>query len=989
MRRRLILALGMTALLVASLPGAALAKSPSLDAGASAKKFTKTGVYIVRMADAPVVAYEGGIAGLPATKPAKGQKIDPLSDKVVKYVAYLDDTHAKAMATVGATKQLYSYRYSFNGFSARLTGAQASKLLGVKGVVSVTPDTKQKLDTSRTPTFLGLDAAGGLWEQLGGPSKAGEGVIVGILDSGIWPESQSVSDRDANGKLIFQQIPGWHGKCTPGELFPASKCNQKLIGAQWFGAGWGGKAGIKASFAYEYWSARDADGHGTHTSTTAAGNYGVTATVDGGSFGTISGMAPRARIATYKVCWGRGDEGGCFNSDSIAAIDQAVADGVDVLNYSISGTSTNFLDPVEVAFLFAADAGVFVSASAGNAGPSASTVAHPSPWLTTTAAGTHDRSYPASVTLGNGASYSGQSSGSGAGPASLVYSEYVAKAGADATEAALCYPGTLDPAKVTGKIVFCFRGVIARTDKSKAVKEAGGVGMIMGNTGPNSINADIHYVPTIHVSHTDGFAILDYIDANVATATATIGAGTATFGSLAPDVASFSSRGPLLASSDLLKPDIMAPGVDVLAAVSPAGSDGRNFDFLSGTSMSSPHMAGLGALLTDAYPGWSPAAMKSALMTTASQTRNDGSAIPGNPFGYGAGQVAPSLATDPGLVYNAGWNDWLAFLCGTAGLSAGTCSTLQGLGYSTDPSDHNYPSITIGSLAGSQTVKRTVTNVGGAAATYTASVQAPAGIDVTVTPASFTIAAGAKKTFEVTFTTTSAATLNAYAFGALTWSDGDHTVRSPLTVRPVALAAPTQVSGTGGAISYEVGFGYAGSFSATARGLVPAAMTDGNVLDDPNDSFSPTGQGITTIDVVIPAGTTYARFSLFDEYTDGNDDLDLYVYRGSTLVGASGSGTSAEEVNLLNPTAATYRVYVHGWQTDGPDANFTLFTWLLGSDDAGNMTVTAPATASIGATGTIELTFSGLAAGTKYLGSVAYAGSAGMPNPTIVRVDTP
>jgi hypothetical protein len=170
---------------------------------------------------------------------------------------------------------------------------------------------------------------------------------------------------------------------------------------------------------------------------------------------------------------------------------------------------------------------------------------------------------------------------------------------------------------------------------------------------------------------------------------------------------------------------------------------------------------------------------------------------------------------------------------------------------------------------------------------------------------------------------------------------------------------------------------------------VPAAMTDGNVLDDPNDSFSPTGQGITTIDVVIPAGTTYARFSLFDEYTDGNDDLDLYVYRGSTLVGASGSGTSAEEVNLLNPTAATYRVYVHGWQTDGPDANFTLFTWLLGSDDAGNMTVTAPATASIGATGTIELTFSGLAAGTKYLGSVAYAGSAGMPNPTIVRVDTP
>jgi len=208
-------------------------------------------------------------------------------------------------------------------------------------------------------------------------------------------------------------------------------------------------------------------------------------------------------------------------------------------------------------------------------------------------------------------------------------------------------------------------------------------------------------------------------------------------------------------------------------------------------------------------------------------------------------------------------------------------------------------------------------------------------------------------------------------------------------VRPVALAAPAQVSGNGSPINYNVTFGYTGAFGATARGLVPATTFAGTVVDDPGDSFSPGGPGTISFDVVVPAGTTYVRFSLFNEFTDGSDDLDLYVFRGATLVGASGGGTSEEEVNLLNPAADTYRVWVHGFATDGPDSNFTLFTWVLGSADAGNMTVSAPASAVLGTTGTINLTFSGLTAGTKYLGSVAYSGVAGLPNPTIVRVDTP
>jgi hypothetical protein len=381
-------------------------------------------------------------------------------------------------------------------------------------------------------------------------------------------------------------------------------------------------------------------------------------------------------------------------------------------------------------------------------------------------------------------------------------------------------------------------------------------------------------------------------------------------------------------------------------------------------------------------------------MTTGYDVLDAGTPAPNtNPvliFRQGAGHVQPNKAADPGLVYDSSWNDWLAFLCGTtSAVNPAACTALKAAGLSTDASDMNVASIAIGDLAGVQTVKRRVTNVGSAAATYTASVTGMAGITTAVTPSSLTLNPGQTGAFEVRFTRTTAA-LNAYTGGQLTWSDGTHSVRSPIVIQPVALAAPAQVTGTGGPISYPITFGYDGAFSATPRGLVAATTTSRTVLDDPTDSTcslsSPNAQ---KHDVVVPAGTTYARFSLFDAFTDGEDDIDLCVFRGTTQVGSSGSGTSAEEVNLVDPTAATYTVVVQGWGTDGPDAQYTLFHWLLGSTAAGNMTVTAPAAATTGGTGTISLAFSGLTPATKYLGSVAYGGIAGLPNPTIVRVDTP
>jgi subtilisin family serine protease len=981
-----------------------VAAQPSLKSKGGILEESPNGVYIVQMLDNPVVAYNGGINGLKATKPKNGEKIDPNSPAVVNYVAYLDSKHNDAVSRAGGQK-LYDYRYSFNGFAAQMSLAEANKIAGMDGVLNVSPDSLQTMDTSSTPTFLGLNAPGGLWDQLGGPNGgkngvggAGDGIIIGVIDSGIWPESLSFSDRDANGKLVYQQISGFHGKCDSAEIiidgsWDANLCNKKLVAAQHFNAAWGGDAAIQDQRPWEFLSPRDYNSHGTHTSSTAGGNFGVQATGPASVFGTISGMAPRARVAMYKALWSTqdGSTASGFTADLVEAIDTAVADGVDVINYSISGTTTNFLDPVQVSYLFAADAGVFVAASAGNSGPTIGTVAHPGPWLTTVAAGTHNRNGEGSVTLGNGATYFGASVATAVGPAPLINAEdaIATPVPDDPTtaflESALCVSGTLDPAKTAGKIVVCDRGVNARVDKSLAVQMAGGVGMILVNATANSLNADFHFVPTVHLQNTDRAAVKAY--AATADATATINQATIVYNVAAPFTAAFSSRGPLTAGGgDLLKPDVIAPGQDILASVSPA-INGRDFDLLSGTSMSSPHVAGLAALLKDLHPNWTPMMIKSALMTSASDILDGPNTNPLVIFRQGAGHVRPNNAANPGLVYNSGFNDWLAFLCGTTnGVNPASCAALVGAGYSTDPSNLNVASIAIGDLPGVQTVTRKVTNVGGSSATYNVSLSGLAGVTAVVTPSSLTLGPGETKSYTVAFTRTTAA-LNAYVGGQLTWSDGVHSVRSPVVVRPVALGAPASVSSNGSPINYNVLFGYTGTFTATARGLVPATTFVSSVADDPGDSFTRGGPGTVSFTVAVPAGATYTRFSLFNANVSPASDLDLYVFNAANqLVATSGGGTSDEEANLLNPAAGTYTVWVHGFAVTGT-ANFTLFTWVLDSTDAGNMVVTAPAAATLGTSGTINLTFSGLTPGTKYLGSVAYSGVAGLPNPTIVRVN--
>lgn len=941
-----------------------------------------SGVYIVQLEGPPVAAYEGGIAGLAATAPARGQKINPNDAKVQRYVGHLRSRHNAVANSVGAVK-FYDYDYAFNGFAARLTKGQVNRLRATEGVLSVERDQRHELATDNTPSFLGLNSPGGIWSQLGGQGSAGEGVVIGVVDTGIWPEHPSFSPAG------YGPPPAdWHGSCQAGERFSQGDCNNKLIGARYYLSGFG-HSGI---FGDEFKSARDADGHGTHTTSTAGGNGGVAASVLGVDRGIVSGVAPRARVAAYKACW-NGDAGGCFNSDTVAAIDQAVADGVDVINYSIGGGESP-LNAVSVAFLFADRAGVFVSASAGNSGPGASTLGHISPWYTTVGASTQNRSFVGTATLGGGGTHKGVTLTAGLGSTPLVDSA--------AAGSGLCFVGGLSPLAVAGKIVLCQRGVNARVEKSLAVKEAGGVGMILYNTSDvQSLNTDNHYVPTLHVNFTSGSAIKSYIASAGNGATASLSGGQKVFGG-GNTMADFSSRGPsLFGSGDVLKPDTTNVGVNVLAGASPEqmlGAPGQFFQAISGTSMSSPHNAGVGALLKDLHPLWTPEMIKSAVMTTARQnlTKEDGT-TPADPFDFGGGHAVPTSAADPGLVYKIDFDGYRAWL-----RSQGLCTNCFGSAPApvVAARDLNLPSITVRSHAGVTVVNRTVTNVG-PAGTYTVSVAAPRGIDVSVNPTQLTLAAGASASYQVTLTTNRRAVFNQYAFGSLTWSDarrGGHSVRSPLVIRPVRLAAPASISGSGasGSVERTIQFGYQGTFAASPQGLVAPTTETRTVVDDPTNDFDTSNpnanQGVQVHDVSIPAGTTHARWSLFDDFTDGNDDLDVYVYRvgtgGSlTLVGFSAGGTSAEQVDLPSPAAGAYKLYVHGWQTDGADAVYTLFNWFVPSTAANNLTVTSStSSATVGGTATLTVSWSGLTAGTRYLGRISYRDGASEFGSTLVSI---
>lgn len=479
---------------------------------------------------------------------------------------------------------LYSYTTAYNGFAVTLNDEQVQSLTRSDSVLGVYEDTVYQLHTTRTPQFLGLETETGLWEghRTQELDQASHDVIVGVLDTGVWPESLSFNDAG------LPVIPTrWRGACEDTPDFNASLCNRKLIGARSFSKGFHMSNGYGKTSNEEPISPRDRDGHGTHTASTAAGSHVANASFLGYATGTARGMAPQARVAAYKVCW----TDGCFASDILAGMDRAIQDGVDVLSLSLGGESVPyFRDTVAIGAFAAVERGIFVSCSAGNSGPARASIANVAPWIMTVGAGTLDRDFPAYVTLGNKKRLSGVSlySGKGMGsePVGLVYFK------GSNHSANICMAGSLDPALVRGKVVICDRGISARVEKGKVVRDAGGIGMILANTAESGeeLVADSHLLPAVAVGNTIGDEIREYgsSDRNP-TAVLSFG-GTILNVRPSPIVAAFSSRGPNMITKEILKPDVIGPGVNILAgwsdAVGPSGLAGDNrktqFNIMSG-----------------------------------------------------------------------------------------------------------------------------------------------------------------------------------------------------------------------------------------------------------------------------------------------------------------------------------------------------------------------------------------------------------------------
>lgn len=981
--------------------------------------------YIVQLKDEPAVTYGGGIKDLAATAPAAGQPFRFARPEVAAYLAYLDTAQNAVVAAVGNAPVLAKYTNVFNGFAASLTESQALLLANNPNVAGIWEDEARKLDTISTAKFLKLSESGGLWSQTaGGSAIKGENMVVGIIDGGIWPENPAFFDRvDGTGKpsnnpadtQVYGPAPAtFTGTCAaaPG-INPALHCNNKLLSIRHF------NTGFNASGQTLHWtdfanSGRDSvagatghGGHGDHTASTAAGNANVPVIMNGASIGTAAGMAPRARIASYKVCWtyvnaaatdGTGSQNSCYNSDSVAAIDQAVADGVNVINYSISGSQTSVNDAVEQAFHRAALAGVFVAASAGNSGPG-NAVAHISPWLTTVAASTHDRAFAGSATLGNGASYSGGSTTqTGLPSTNMILAENAGVGGGDAS---LCFSAAppsgqvlLDPAKVAGKLVVCTRGTNARVDKGDAVKNAGGAGMILVNAAAGqTIDADFQSVPTVQVSNTDGAAIKAYVS-GTAGATGTIAVSTLT-SKPAPIMAGFSSRGPNQGDGNILKPDLTAPGVDVIAQVTPGLTEAeRNavaagtlvpppaWASYQGTSMSSPHVAGLALLLKQAHPTWSPSAIKSALMTSAYSTLDDGVAGASNgllPWSQGAGHVDPQKANNPGLVYDSGANDWIKYQCkvNRAAVSPSTlCTTV---GTFTESYELNLASMTASTILGSVTFPRTVTNVSGAAATFTAVANVP-GFTTVVTPSTLSLAAGATGSFTVKLTANGAAE-GVWQFGELVWTGAGTTVRSPIQARiGKPIVAPAEFTGTttSGSRLMTVKTGFSGRMTARA-GIKPVTVSAETTLaaDSGVNVLAVCRAGVDTANVkvynfTVPAGAIVARWAIRTaDVSTSNDDNDIMVLNAAgTQLAYPGLVNSQESFQIASPAAGNYRVCVHAYGGTAP-MKHKLSSWIVSpGEGAANLRAMLPSAVYAGSSASVGMSWAGLATGGRYVGGV-------------------
>ncbi|ESW08103.1 hypothetical protein PHAVU_009G018600 [Phaseolus vulgaris] len=693
-----------------------------------------------------------------------------------------------------------NYKHGFSGFAARLSKEEANSIAQKPGVVSVFPDPVLKLHTTRSWDFLKyqthvkIDANP---KTLSNSSSSSD-VVLGILDTGIWPEAASFSD-DGMGPVPSR----WKGTCMKSHDFNSSNCNRKLIGARFYSDPNGDEGDS---------TPRDSIGHGTHVASTAVGAAVTNVSYYGLAAGSAKGGSPESRLAVYRVC----SNFGCSGSAILAAFDDAINDGVDVLSLSL-GASPGFqpdltTDPIAIGAFHAVERGIVVACSAGNSGPSSYTVVNDAPWILTVAASTIDRDFQSNVVLGGNKTIKGRAINfsplSNSAQYSLVFGETSKASNASLAEASQCQPDSLDGNKVKGKIVLCDgrNDEYSTSEIIDTVKAVGGIGLVHITDEYGAIASYYGDFPVTVTSSKDGATILQYINSSNPVATI-LPTTTVVDYKPAPLVPDFSSRGPSTLSSNILKPDIAAPGVNILAAWTENSSDddvpkGRKpslYNIISGTSMACPHVSGLASSLKTRNPTWSASAIKSAIMTSAIQSDNmktpittDSGSV-ATPYDYGAGEMTTSESLQPGLVYETNTIDYLNFLC-YIGLDITKVKVISrtvpdNFSCPKDSSSDlisniNYPSIAV-NFTGKATVNvsRTVTNVGEEDETvYSPVVEAPSGVKVTLTPNKLQFTKSSKKlSYQVIFSPT-LTSLKEDLFGSITWSNGKYMVRSPFVL---------------------------------------------------------------------------------------------------------------------------------------------------------------------------------------------------------------
>lgn len=862
-----------------------------------------TGTYVVLLRDPPAAGQSGGAA--PGA-------FDPDAPRAQRYAAQLAERQ-REVAEAAGVQILESFQMVLNGFSAALTPDDLARVSALPEVAQIVPDELLRPDAAPGGTggvpvsAVAAPDDGGADAGADGAGADGGATVIGVVDTGIVTGNPS--------------------------LPPATIADARVFGA----AALAGSLELGRDSA----SPTDRSGHGTAMAGIAAG-ASVVADVGGRAVGEIVGVAPDARVASYKACFAGADPSAgsddvCVSSDVIAAVDGAVADGVDVVALALSRVAgPGPWELGDLALQGAAAAGVFVAVSAGNAGPAASSVTAGAPWYTTVAAATTG-AYAATVQLESGPALPGIS-------ASLA-DEVTAPVlvGADAPrlnpeDARLCFADALDAALVAGAIVVCERGTNTRDEKARAVAAAGGVGMILVDPAGDALEPVFDLVPTVQLDAEQG-ALLRAALAAERSPVATLAAGEAPNGAVpAPQVADFSGRGP---GPGGLGPDVTAPGVGILAPTRQGAGGQAQWDLFSGTSMAVAHVAGLAARYFAEHPGADPAEVRSALVTTAVDTLSpDGSPMV-DPFVQGAGHVDPDRMPDPGLVYL------------------------------------DDPSISVAGPTRSHAETRSLTAL--RPGTYRAVVSVP-GIEATVTPAELTFAtAGETQEFTVTFAA-DRAPADVWAGGYLTWiaADGTSTVRTPLAVRPAAVGAAPVLTGAGTDGAVELGVqapprvAGIGPVTLLVDPAVPAPGHSGNA-----DSGDENGR-IAWI-VRVPDAAALAEITLtgtppaeppLTVYRLVGDDTQAYTDRWDAEL-----TPDDRRVRIDDPIPGDYLVVVDVDRA-AEGKTWDLRAVIVAGGTA--LAVSAP-------TGSYAATWAGLDPEREYVGVIAYDGTA---ERTLLRIQT-